>query len=49
VGFKEAHAVLACLAGLAGRRPKAAAAALAEHVHRHGLERASETLIRWAG
>jgi hypothetical protein len=46
---KEAHAVLACLAGLAGRRPKAAAAALAEHVHRHGLERASETLIRWAG
>ena len=30
VGFEEAHAVLACLAGLAWRRPKAAAAALAE-------------------
>ena len=29
VGFEEAHAVLACLAGLAWRRPKAAAAALA--------------------
>jgi hypothetical protein len=42
VGFEEAHAVLACLAGLAGRRPKAAAAALAELVHRRGLERASE-------
>jgi hypothetical protein len=48
VGFEEAHAVLACLAGLAGRRPKAAAAALAELVHRRGLERASEALIRWA-
>jgi hypothetical protein len=34
VGFEEAQAVLACLAGLAGRRPKAAAAALAELVHR---------------
>jgi len=30
VGFEVAHAVLACLAGLAGRRPKLAAAALAE-------------------
>jgi hypothetical protein len=49
VGFEEAHAVLACLAGLAGRRPKAAAAALAELVHRRGLERASEVLVRWAG
>jgi hypothetical protein len=48
VGFEEAHAVLACLAGLGGRRPKAAAAALAELVHRRGLERASEVLIRWA-
>jgi hypothetical protein len=38
--------VLACLAGLAGR-PKAAASALAELVHRRGLERASEALIRW--
>jgi len=26
VGFEEAHAVLACLAGLAGRRPKGARA-----------------------
>jgi hypothetical protein len=40
--------VLACLAGLAGRRPKAAAAALAELVNRRGLERASEVLFRWA-
>ncbi len=48
VGFEEAHAVLACLAGLAGRRAKPAAAALAELVHRRGLERASETLVRWA-
>jgi hypothetical protein len=39
-------AVLACLAGLAGRRPKAAAAALAELVHRRGFERASEVLTR---
>lgn len=49
VGFEEAQAVLACLAGLAGRRPNAAAGALAEFVRRRGLERASETLIRWAG
>jgi hypothetical protein len=48
VGFEEAHAVLACLAGLAGRRPKAAASALAELVYGRGLERASEALIRWA-
>ena len=47
VGFEKAHAVLACLAGLAGRRPKAAAAALAELVYRRGLERASQVLIRW--
>lgn len=46
VGFEEAHAVLACLAGLAGRRPKPAAAALAELVRRRGLERASEVLIK---
>ena len=49
VGFEEAHAVLACLAGLTGRRPKPAAAALAELVHRHGLERAREALIRGLG
>jgi hypothetical protein len=49
VGFEEASAVLACLAGLlAGRRPKAAASALAELVHRRGLERASEALMRWS-
>jgi hypothetical protein len=48
VGFEEAHAVLACLAGLAGRRPKAAAAALAELVGRRELRRAGEALFRWA-
>jgi hypothetical protein len=47
VGFDEAHAVLACLAGLTGRRPKASASALAELVNRRGLERASEVLLRW--
>jgi hypothetical protein len=49
VGFEEAHAVLACLAGLGGRRPQQAAAALAALVRRRELERASEVLIRWAG
>ena len=48
VGFEEAHAVLGCLAGMAGRRPKATAAALAELVYRRGLEQASEVLRRWA-
>ena len=48
VGFEEAQAVLACLAGLAGRRPKPAASALAELVHRRVLERASGVLMRWA-
>jgi hypothetical protein len=48
VGFEEAQAVLACLAGLAGRRPKAAAGALAELVARRELSRASEVLLRWA-
>jgi hypothetical protein len=48
VGLEEAQAVLACLAGLSGRRPKAAASALAELVNRRGLERASEVLFRWA-
>lgn len=47
VGFEEAQAVLACLAGLTGRRPKAAASALSELVNRRGLERASEALVRW--
>jgi hypothetical protein len=40
--------VLACLADLAVRRPKAAAAALAEFARRRGLERARDVLIRWA-
>jgi hypothetical protein len=48
VALEEAHAVLACLAGLVGRQPKPAAAALAELVRRRGLERASEVLARWA-
>jgi hypothetical protein len=48
VGFEEAHAVLACLAGIGGGRPKLSAPALAELVRRRGLERASEVLIRWA-
>jgi hypothetical protein len=49
VAFEEAHAVLACMAGLAGRRPKVAAAALAELVRCRGLQRASEVLNEWAG
>jgi hypothetical protein len=49
VGFEEAHAVLACLAGLAGQRPKPAAGALSELVRRRELERASDVLVRWAG
>jgi hypothetical protein len=48
VGFEEAHAVLACLSGLAGRRPKAAAAALAELVGRREFRRASEVLLQFA-
>ena len=48
VGFEEAHAVLACLAGLAGHQPKAAADALAALIHRRGLSRASDVLIGWA-
>ena len=48
VGFEEAHVVLACLAGLAGRRPNAAAGAMAELVRRRGLERAGEALAEWA-
>jgi hypothetical protein len=42
VGFEEAQAALACLAGLTGRRPKAAAEALAALVHRRGLKQAGE-------
>lgn len=40
--------MLALLAGLAGRRPNVAAAALAELFHRRGLEWAGEVLTRWA-
>jgi hypothetical protein len=47
VDLTEAQAVLACLAGLAARRPKAAAGALAEPVDRRELRRASEVLLRW--
>jgi hypothetical protein len=48
VGFEEAQAVLACLAGLEGRQPKAAAEALAALVHRRGSRQAGEALLRWA-
>jgi hypothetical protein len=48
VGFEEAQAVLACLAGLAGRQPKAAAEALPALVHRRGSNQAGEALLRWA-
>ena len=50
VGFEEAHAVLVCLAGLTGRRPKAAGKRrLPSSFTRGGLERASKALIRRAG
>jgi hypothetical protein len=48
VGFEEAQAVLACLAGLAGRQPKAAAEGLAGLLYRRGLRQASEVLMKWA-
>jgi hypothetical protein len=48
VGFEEALVVLACLAGLIARQPKAAAEALAALVHRRGLKQAGEALLRWA-
>jgi hypothetical protein len=35
------------IASLARRRPKPAAAAIAELVRRRGIERASEVLVRW--
>ncbi|HET9480396.1 MAG TPA: hypothetical protein VFP98_01445 [Candidatus Polarisedimenticolia bacterium] len=47
VGFEEAHAVLACLAGLAGRKPKVAAESLAALVHCRGFRQAGEALLRW--
>ena len=48
VDLAEAQAVLALLAGLRGARPKPAACALADLVHRRGLEQSSEALMRWA-
>jgi hypothetical protein len=48
VDLAEAQAVLALLAGLRGARPRPAACALADLVHRRGLEQASEALMRWA-
>jgi hypothetical protein len=47
VDLAEAQAVLACLAGLRGRRPEPAAHALADLVHRRDLPRAGEVLNRW--
>ena len=47
VGFEQAHAVLACLAGLAGRKPKVAAESLAALVHCRGFRQAGEALLRW--
>jgi hypothetical protein len=48
-GTSQGSAVrVACLAGLAGRRPEPAAAGLAELVQRRGLERANVALTRWA-
>jgi hypothetical protein len=48
VDLEEAQAVLATLAGMGGRRPTAAARALAELLDRRGFERAGERLISWA-
>ena len=48
VDLAEAQAVLTLLAALRSSRPKPAAAALAELVHRRGLEGSSEALMRWA-
>ena len=47
VGFEEAHAVLACLAGLAGWATEARSSRPGRVVRRRGLERASEALVRW--
>lgn len=48
VDLAEAQAVLALLAALRSSRPKPAACALADLVHRRGLEGSSEALMRWA-
>ena len=48
VGFTEAAAVLALLAGLAAPRPEAAAHALAEVLSGRRLEQPARILIRWA-
>jgi hypothetical protein len=47
MGFEAANAVLACLAGLAGWKPKAAAEALAALIHCRGFRQAGEALLRW--
>lgn len=47
-GLEEAQAVLAALGALRSPRRRAAAAALADLIHRRWLERASETVKRWA-
>ena len=49
VGFEEAQAVLACLAGLVGASAEAAAEALVALFHRRGSKQAGEALMRWAG
>lgn len=48
VDLAEGQAVLALLAALRSSRPKPAACALADLVHRRGLEQPSEALMRWA-
>lgn len=47
-GLEEAQAVLAALGALRSPRRRQAAAALADLIHRRGLERASEAVNRWA-
>jgi hypothetical protein len=47
VGFEEAHGVLACLAGLAGRKPRAAPESLAALLQCRGFRQAGEALLRW--
>lgn len=47
-GLEEAQAVLAALGALRGPRREAATAALSDPIYRRGLERACETVNRWA-
>lgn len=48
VGFEEALVVLSCMAGLGGRKPKAAAESLAALIHHRGFRQAGEALLHWA-